>query len=120
MACGHIESGLPLAGEVEGLRVYQRRYLPHEILRWGGDLREMFPAACRELDRAGVAVDGFVDFWFRSPRETLAPYDFFLLKLERFAEFAAEAAPAAGRAAAREADDLRAAYRSACDLETPA
>lgn len=119
MACGQSVAAFPLS-DARGLRVYQTHYLPHEILHWGGDLRSLFPAACRDLDRAGVALADFVAFWFEAPRKATEPYDFFLLKLSRFVEFAAAADPAAGRTAAEEAEPLRAAYRSACDLETPA
>lgn len=119
MACGQSAAPLPLS-DARGLRLYQQQYLPHEILHWGGDLRELFPAACRELDGAGVALADFVAFWSQAPRKTAEPYDFFLLKLDRFVDFAAAAAPAVGRTAAREAEALRAAYRAACDLETPA
>lgn len=117
LACGQSSDGPPLVdGGTAGLRLYRDYYLPHEILHWGGDIREIFPASCRALEEAGVPVADFVDFWSRAPRAVSAPYDFFLLKLDRFMEFVGEMAPAAGRAAAREAADLRAAYLSASDL----
>lgn len=117
LACGQPSDGPPLVGGgTPGLRLYQDYYLPHEILHWGGDIREIFPASCRALEADGVAAADFMDFWSRMPRQARQPYDFFLLKLDRFVEFVGEMAPAAGQIAAREAADLKAAYLSASNL----
>lgn len=103
------------AGDRAELDTYRRLYLPHEILVWGGDLREMFPETCRRLDDAGIPLDRFVGYWCREPRPVTEPYDFFLLKVGRFAEFVEEVLPGAAATAGREAEDLRAAYRAACE-----
>jgi hypothetical protein len=77
----------------------------------------MFPETCRLLDQARVPLEVFVSFWFREPRQLQAPYDFFLLKIERFVEFVGERVPSAQETVREEADVLRAAYRFA---NTPA
>jgi uncharacterized protein (UPF0276 family) len=99
--------------EPGALEAYRRTYLPNEILHWGGDLCDMFPGTCRQLGQAGLSLDGFVDYWFRSPRPIDTPYDFFLLKLERLVAFVAEMLPSAGETATREAAELRNAYQAA-------
>jgi len=96
--------------ESESLNAYRQAYLPHEILVWGGDLRDMFPETCRALDARCVPLTGFVHYWFREPRAVLGPYDFFLLKAERFCAYIEEVLPSAAGTAAREAAELRAAY----------
>jgi len=100
--------------ESEALNAYRQAYLPHEILVWGGDLRDMFPETCRELDARHIPLGGFVHYWFRQARAVLSPYDFFLLKSERFCEYVEEVLPSAACTAAREAAELRAAYQDAC------
>ena len=114
---GRAKGGLPVLGQDDSsLPLYVEHYLPHEILEWGGVVRDMFPEACRSLDRAGVGLDGFVRFWFREPREprgTAQAYDFFLLKIARFLEFVHEALPEALKTAEHEAQALRDGYRAA-------
>jgi len=116
---GRAATGLPvLGGDASALPLYIEHYLPHEILKWGGAVREMFPETCRDLDRAGIALDAFVRFWFREPRApggTAQAYDFFLLKITRFVEFVREVLPAASEAAEREAVALREGYQAACE-----
>lgn len=118
---GQLTGGLPvLGGEGSGLSLYRDHYLPHEILEWGGAVQHMFPETCRQLERAGLTLDGFVRFWFREPRAMDQTYDFFLLKLARFVEFVREALPLAVATAEREAELLRAGYRAACEaVEAP-
>lgn len=77
----------------EGLHRYATRYLPHELLCWGGDLAELFPAVWKSLEKRGVTATDFVRFWFRQSRPVADPYDFFYLKLERWVEFVGEVAP---------------------------
>jgi uncharacterized protein len=96
-----------------GLACYVHDYVPHEILHWGGDVREMFPATCRALDQAGVALDGFVTWWFQAARPVDRPYDFFLLKIDRVLAFVTERAPSVLPLAEREAETLRLAYAEA-------
>ncbi|MBI5410725.1 MAG: DUF692 family protein [Nitrospirae bacterium] len=117
---GRMQAGrLPTCGlEPGALEVYSRVYLPHEILHWGGDLRDMFPEICRRLDRAGIALESFVGYWMREPRRSLAPYDFFLLKLDRFVDFVREVFPEAAETAERETVELKKAYQTACDNVT--
>jgi uncharacterized protein len=116
---GHIsvsQAGLPSRWlEPGNLELYRQTYLPHEILHWGGDLHDMFPETCRQLTCEGIDVSAFVDFWFREPHSRNQPYDFFLLKLDRFPRFIREVLPAAFPHAMREADALRDAYQIACD-----
>jgi uncharacterized protein (UPF0276 family) len=104
---------LCLVGDQEGVDRYRRRYLPNEILRWGGDLRDMFPETSRLLDGQGVELEEFVLHWFRTPRPSTAPYDFFLLKIERFVEFVRDRLPSAAPTAEREGEVLRTAYQIA-------
>lgn len=116
LAAGQNDALMPmLMGEPSGLDRYRHEYLPHEILHWGGELTDMFPATCRELERAGIALERFVRFWFREPRQTVVPYDFFLLKVERFVEFVREVLPGVQATALREAAELRGAYQQASD-----
>lgn len=96
----------------EELDRYRTRYLPHEILHWGGELEDMFVETYRRLSERGVSIERFVTFWFREPRPSSEPYDFFLLKVERFVEFVCEVAPDLQRTVDREAHELRLAYRS--------
>ncbi|HKN85712.1 MAG TPA: DUF692 family protein [Nitrospiraceae bacterium] len=116
---GHIsasQAGLPSRWlEPGNLAVYRQMYLPHEILGWGGDVHDMFPETCRALVQEGIDVSAFVGFWFREPRPLNQPYDFFLLKVDRFPRFVREVLPAAFPRAMREADALRDAYQIACD-----
>ena len=105
-----------LEGELVNVVPYRCRYLPDEILTWGGRIEDMFPETCRALDLAGHSMMGFVAHWFREPRQADVPYDFFLLKLERFQAFVSDVLPEALPTAAREAADLRTAYASANEL----
>jgi uncharacterized protein (UPF0276 family) len=102
-----------------GLDRYVHDYLPYEILHWGGELTEMFPETCRALAGAGIALDGFVAWWFQAARPVDSSYDFFLLKIERLLAFVAERAPALQIQAQREADELRRAYAEANDAVQP-
>lgn len=104
----------------EELDCYRVRYLPHEILHWGGDLEDMFVQSCRRLGERGVSIEGFVTFWFREPRPSAGLYDFFLLKVERFVEFVCEVAPDLRSMVEREARELRVAYRSVNEPTVPA
>lgn len=102
-----------LGGSLEDLSRYRDTYLPHELLHWGGDVQDMFPDTCRALTEGNVPLAGFVPFWFSRPRPEQDDYDFFLLKIDRFVEFARQTCPAAARIVVREADELRDAYRAA-------
>ncbi len=116
LAAGQNDALMPmLMGEPNGLDRYRHEYLPHEILHWGGELTDMFPGTCRELERAGLALERFIQFWFRESRPIDAPYDFFLLKIERFVEFVREVLPGAQATALREAAELRGAYQQASE-----
>ncbi len=104
----------------EDLGEYQAVYLPHEILHWGGELRDMFPESCRAVEEKGVNLSDFVSDWFREPRPVTVPYDFFLLKVERFVRFIADRVPMILPLAEREALDLRRAYAMANEGNFPA
>ncbi|HET6673792.1 MAG TPA: DUF692 family protein [Nitrospiraceae bacterium] len=99
--------------QAEGLTYYRQVYLPHEILHWGGDVRDMFPRTYGLMEQRNVDVRDFAAFWFRRPRFGSIPYDFFLLKIECFAEFIAVVTPDAIAVVSTEADELRAAYEAA-------
>lgn len=116
---GRADASLPVLGQdASALPLYVEHYLPHEILEWGGAVREMFPETCRDLDRTGIPLDKFVRFWFREPREPheiAQAYDFFLFKTSRFVEFVREVLPASVETAQREAQALREGYQAACE-----
>ena len=95
------------------LDLYQSLYLPYEILHWGGAVEDMFVDSCRRLRERGVALEGFVAFWFSDPQPLADLYDFFLLKVDRFVAFVRAVAPDVGELAAKEAEGLRQAYRLA-------
>jgi hypothetical protein len=99
--------------DAEGLVRYQRVYLPHEILHWGGDLQDMFPRTCERLSAGAVDLRDFVAFWFERPRAASTPYDFFLMKIECFVEFIESVLPDGLAVALREAEALRAGYENA-------
>lgn len=110
-----VPAALASAGfDPTGVSLYRRSYLPHEILQWGGDVRAMFPLTWRRLDAAGIAPAAFVEFWLGYPRPADEPYDFFLLKLDRFCGFVSTVLPEAAPLAEQEAGELRHAYRAAC------
>lgn len=92
---------------------YRTKYLPYEILRWGGDVEAMFPETCRELAGRQIAVDGFVSYWFRLPHPVTRSYDFFEVKIDRFVEFVSEQAADLKPLVQREAAELRLAYQAA-------
>lgn len=108
-----------LGSERKALDMYRRTYLPHEILHWGGELADMFPLSCARLASAGIPLDSFVAYWFREPRPVEGPYDFFLLKVHRFAGFVREVLPRETDVVDREADELKAAYVAACGDVAP-
>ncbi len=93
-----------------GLERYIHAYLPHEILHWGGEVPDMFPETCKGLNEQGLSLDDFVPWWFHKSRPADRPYDFFLVKIDRFVEFVAERAPTLLVPVCREAKALRQAY----------
>ncbi len=102
-----------LGGSFDDLDRYRDRYLPHELLHWGGELTDMFPRACALLAAANISLAQFVSFWFDNPTLEQDDYDFFLLKIDRFVEFVAANCSAACPTVTEEAEELRAAYRAA-------
>jgi uncharacterized protein (UPF0276 family) len=92
---------------------YRAKYLPYEILHWGGDVDAMFPETCRELAGRQIAMDGFVSYWFRLPHPVTRSYDFFDVKIDRFVEFVSEQASDLKPLVQREATELRLAYQAA-------
>ena len=97
----------------KGLHLYANKYLPYEILSWGGDVRVMFPNACAILDQYGISLKQFVQFWFAHPRSSESEYDFFLLKIEVFVEFIGHVFPGASSLVRQEAEFLAQGYRLA-------
>ena len=101
---------------LDGLAYYRKRYLPYEILEWGGGLRELFPKTCPLLLERGCNLEEFVDFWFKNPRRSQTIYDYFHVKLDYFLRFVEHRVPLALDVARQEADELRDAYANANDL----
>jgi uncharacterized protein len=102
----------------EGLLRYRTQYLPHELVRWGGDLEELFPAIWAALRERRISGHDFVRFWFRRPSESSDPYDFFYIKLERWVSFISEVAPDLAGEVAREAGILRTLHAELNDEPT--
>jgi hypothetical protein len=73
----------------------------------------MFPRTCEHLRKAALPLEDFVSFWLACHEEVPAPFDFFLLKLERFARFVLARCPEASGLARQEAAELRNAYEAA-------
>lgn len=94
----------------EGLVRYTTRYLPWELLSWGGDLKELFPAIWRTLEERSLTGEDFVRFWFQRPCPVTEPYDYFYVKLERWVAFVGEVAPDLLEETSREAEILRAGH----------
>jgi len=94
---------------------YRAKYLPYEILHWGGDIEAMFPETCQELAGKQIALDGFVSYWFRLPHPVTRSYDFFDVKIDRFVEFVSEQASDLKALVQREATELRLAYQAASE-----
>jgi len=105
-----------LADDDGGLERYQKRYLPDEICVWGGDLREMFPRTCEGLCDVENAFSEFFTFWFREPRATKTPFDYFLVKIYLFVEFIEGQYPELQNTAHQEAGLLREGYQLANSL----
>lgn len=108
-----------VAADPAGLDRYIHDYLPYEILHWGGAIAEMFPETCREMHEKEIPLDDFVPWWFEVGRALDRPYDFFLLKIDRWLEFVIERAPGLLSLAEREATVLRTAYADANETVRP-
>ena len=91
----------------EGLRRYTAEYLPEELLRWGGDLEDLFPKIWQELRQRGISGEDFVRFWFHHPASSREAYDFFYIKLDRWVTFIRQVAPDLAGETAREAEVFR-------------
>jgi len=112
--------GLSISNESEwGAQIYVDQYLPQEILRWGGDLSEMFPRSGEALKRQGVELERFVKFWFETPcsGQPMA-FDFFLMKIHRFVEFVHAVLPGEATMVDQEANILREGYYLSCQEVT--
>ncbi len=96
--------------EEGSLTHYRDQYFPYEIVHWGGDLLEMFPETCASLRRADINLREFVRFWTARSGPIPVPFDFFLLKLERFMAFVHQCLPEAVPTVERERRALEAAY----------
>lgn len=103
----------------EELDWYRTKYLPYEILHWGGDIEAMFPETCRALAGRQIALDGFVSYWFRRPHSVTRFYDYFEVKIDRFVDFVRELAPDLELLTQREATELRQAYQAASEAPRP-
>ena len=101
-------------GTGEELGCYTTKYLPHEILSWGGEVREMFPQTCQMLDRHGISLNQFVEFWFAYSRTPESEYDFFLHKIHQFVEFLSQELPDALSTVKQEGELLSHGYVVAC------
>lgn len=96
------------------LGYYATQYLPYEVLSWGGDVREMFPQTCQLLDRHGISLNQFVEFWFAHARTSESEYDFFLLKIHLFVDFLDQVLPRPVSPVKQEAELLLQGYGVAC------
>ena len=103
--------------EDRNVRKYVQEYLPHEILLWGGDLREMFPQTIQGLEAQGIDLSSFVKYWYACPRAVQEPYDYFLLKIQHFVGFVQANLPHVSELAYQEAAALRTGYAMASHLE---
>ena len=103
--------------EDRNVRRYVQEYLPHEILLWGGDLREMFPQTIQGLEEQGIDLSSFVKYWYACPRAVQEPYDYFLLKIQHFVGFVQANLPHVSELAYQEAAALRRGYAMASHLE---
>lgn len=101
-------------GVAEGLILYGTYYLPYEILIWGGDVKVMFPRTCQLLDRQGIPLSKFVEFWLTHSRASESEYDFFLIKIQRFMAFLRRVLPTAFSTVQQEAVMLSHDYARAC------
>jgi uncharacterized protein len=110
----------PFARSVDrdGLVRYTSRYLPQEILRWGGDLTELFPSAWTALEKRGITGADFVRFWFSRPRPITEQYDFFYIKLDRWVEFIGETASDLAEQVKKDAAVLRSLHAELNDEAT--
>lgn len=100
----------------EELDWYRTKYLPYEIMRWGGDIEAMFPETCQRLEELHIVFADFVPHWFRLPHPVTRAYDFFEVKIDRFVEFVSERAPDLDLLVQREATEMRQAYQAANEL----
>ena len=119
LVTGKKEEGC-LPGKIEAfdtgpeLSCYVNEYLPHEILCWGGDIQDLFPETYKILNDQGIPISQFVQFWFAQARPSHAVYDFFLLKIRMFVEFAHAISLKVGKTAESEAKVLSDGYMHAC------
>ena len=100
--------------DISELRDYSGSYLPYEIFKWGGDLKDMFPQTMQSLEVSGKGLSDFMAFWYSHPHSFCEPYDFFLLKVHYFVEYIRGSHASLLSLASREADDLRDGYALAC------
>jgi uncharacterized protein (UPF0276 family) len=98
------------------LEKYVHEYLPHEVMVWGGDLRDMFPHTIQGLEEQEIDLSSLVTRWFSSPRAVQEPYDFFLLKIKYFVEFVERTCPSLSELVSQEAKGLREGYTLANNL----
>ncbi len=104
--------------DAKDLAHYSKRYLPYEILVWGGDLKEMFPKTLESLESSGKGLKNFLEFWYAHPQGVCEPYDFFLLKVRYFVEYIRAEYPQFASQAVNEAIDLRKGYALACQVSS--
>ena len=100
---------VPLSDSLDraGLHRYTTEYLPHELMIWGGDLEALFPKVWQTLRARGIGGEDFVRFWFQQSPDSQAGYDFFDMKLDRWAAFVRSVAPDLARETDEEARLLR-------------
>jgi uncharacterized protein len=96
--------------DLDGLARYTHQYLPAEILHWGGDLETLFPEIWKGLHDRGIQPGEFVQFWFSQPTRIVESYDFFNIKLRRWAEFVRVVAPELGGEVIKQVTQLLACH----------
>src|ERR1700693_4929466 len=69
---------------------FQRDYLVDQVLNWSGRIEELFPATVQILSEYGVRLESFIPWFLGGQSAGGRSFDFFIIKLDRFREFALE------------------------------
>lgn len=69
---------------------FQRDYLGDQVLNWSGRIEEIFPITVQILAENNISLESFIPWFFGGQSAGGRSYDFFIIKLDRFREFALE------------------------------